>query len=180
MESEYNLRPEPRRRRANVDFADAVGMVTISPQQDHDEQVEISDDVNDESHPVEGPTEAIVEWEDSVTEATGGSSVPRTDSAPGFSEQVLENTQSVPRGTSGKSTPNHAKSRSTNVYTNSYKGQSVNTDHGTKPDRLTQSPSRVRTGDDFDVRPSISSTSRRPTPMSWSTNHMFITGTLWA
>ena len=98
-------------------------------------------------------TEAIVEWEDSVTETSGGSSVPRTDSTPGFSEQVLEDIQSVPRGTSGKSacTPNHAKSRSSIVNTNSYKGQSVgsgplsvNTDQGTKPDRLNQSPSRVR------------------------------------
>ena len=85
-------------------------MVTISLQQDHEKQV-LNDDVNDESHPEEGPTEAIVEWEDSVTEASGGSSVPRTDSTPGFSEQVLDDTQSVPRGTSGKSTctPNHVR-----------------------------------------------------------------------
>ena len=103
-------------------------MVTISLQHDHDEQDELNDDVNDGSHPEEGPTEAIVEWEDSVTEATGGSSVPRTDSTLGFSEQVLEDTQSVPRDTSGKSTPSHAKCRTSNVYTNSYKGRSVNTD----------------------------------------------------
>ena len=44
-----------------MNFADAVGMVTISLQQDHDEQDELNDDVNDEFHPEEDPTEAIVE-----------------------------------------------------------------------------------------------------------------------
>ena len=171
MESEYNFRPEPRGRRANVDFADAVGMVTISPQQDHDEQDELNDDVNDEPRSEGDPTEANVERQEAVTVPSGGSSVPRTDSNPGLSERVLEDTQSVPRGTSGISTPSHAKSHSSIVNTNGYKGPpvgsrplSVNTDQGIEPERLTQSPSRVRTGDDFDVRPSIDSTSRRPTP----------------